>query len=135
MKRLLTYFTALLLLAGAAGVWSAFSAAEAGFGTTSGLSADRAEDRLSETGSAFVFDLPQEMLAPTNQAAGASMQENRVPVSAPRSGFSPCSGYLSRHTGRDYHTDYALTEAHRQTLLPYRDPTLEYVFRLRHIII
>lgn len=82
----------------------------------------------------FMFSAPQEFVAPTTNASGSCVREHPTQQSAPQ-GFTPVGRYILREKSRDYHTNYARIETEQESLLPFVDPTLEYVFLLRRIII
>ena len=129
MKQIFKYFLGLLLFTGALGICDAFVSPD-----TPAEAAVCDSGHFSERNSDFALSMPEEILAPVGQNAGIAGHENRVQTTQ-RAGFSPAGSYLMHHTARDYHKNYAGIEKARQTLLPYLDPTLEYVFLLRRILI
>lgn len=90
---------------------------------------------LTEKNTEITFSLPKEILVPASNLSGMVVRENRVEPSASRPGFTPAESYLNLHSGRDYSKNYIQIESEQETLLPYIDPSLEYVFLLRRILV
>jgi len=134
MKQIVKYLSGLILFVGILGGLNAFVSTPMPDNLPAATSVPQS-GILSEDTPGSMPSMPEDMLIPASHSAGFAHNVSRIQQIVLRAGFFPAPGYMTHYTTRDYHNNYALIEVRQEALLPYFDPSLEYVFLLRRILI